>query len=85
MFAEAVVVVVLGAVASGAGLAWAADFRAVMTRLHNRQVAERASLPPRLRWLAPHPVRPAVQRLLGALLALVGCLFIVAGVQTLVR
>ncbi|MFJ9458289.1 hypothetical protein ACIRST_24765 [Kitasatospora sp. NPDC101447] len=78
-----VVLVLLGLLTTALGSLWAADFRGIVTRLHRRQLAERAGLPPHLRRAAPPPTAPAAQRALGALLALVGLTLLLTGLHTL--
>ncbi|WP_392667076.1 hypothetical protein [Streptomyces sp. LN785] len=80
---EAVTLVLLGLLALGIGSLWAADFRAVASRLYHRQVRGRQGMPPRLRRVTPPPTHPSVQRGLGAVLAMVGCVFVVGGVCAL--
>ncbi|WP_327179495.1 hypothetical protein OG599_32250 [Streptomyces sp. NBC_01335] len=55
----------------------------MVTRLHHLLSAERDQLPQRLRRIALPPAQPAVQRVAGALLAVVGLVFAVTGVRAL--
>ncbi|MER7580084.1 hypothetical protein [Kitasatospora sp. NPDC097691] len=79
----AAVLVLLGLLATALGSLWAADFRAVVTRLHHRQLAERAGLPPHLRRATPPPATPTAQRALGVLLALLGLTLLLTGAYAL--
>ncbi|MGW4650749.1 hypothetical protein [Kitasatospora sp. NPDC004289] len=83
--AEVAALVVLGLLAMGLGILWAINYRAMVTCRHSREEADRAQLPILLRQISPPPVRPAIQRLTGVLLAVTGCVFVLSGAYTLVR
>ncbi|MFF7588851.1 hypothetical protein ACFZCK_15325 [Kitasatospora purpeofusca] len=77
-----VVLVLLGLLAAGLGILWAIDFGGMVTRRHDQQRVDRERLPPALRTISPVPLRPAVQRLTGVLLAAVGFLLVLTGAGT---
>jgi hypothetical protein len=79
----ALVLIAFGLLALNFGVLWAMDYRGMVTRLHHLLSAERDQLPQRLRRITLPPAQPAVQRVVGALLAVVGLVFAVTGVRAL--